>query len=278
MLAEPRDANSPAPLWPRSLNAQYEWRELLQLAVAHPCPQDELYSHLPDTLLDLALRCWPRHYKHHTMFKRNFPEAGARWSDPLLASSEMLHILRKIRAPGLTYLDLEFRADSGDEQLFRHIGSVFPALKGLMIHRYRGSGEEEPPLVNIASYLARLQHLEVLMLHLDFADLPDVDICTRFRRRKPGHRSGGQPQLSDSFATLKRAANTLAGLLGPALLYVCLLRPLRRHRQQWVPFHIVRSDGAEAGTGHAFAEECQTPLFDDFILPHGHKFSIYEDD
>ncbi|KAI9064723.1 hypothetical protein FKP32DRAFT_1648794 [Trametes sanguinea] len=293
MLAEPQSAELP-PVWPPSLSLQCEWRELRSLAVAHPHPQDDLYSNLPNTLLDLALRCWPRYYKHHTNFKEILPDAGARWTDPLLPSSEMLSILKKVHAPHLTYLELEFRADSNDSQLFQHIGSAFPALVGMVIHRYRAEGEGTAPLVclhglllsihnvlvcsrshpiqvNIATHLSTLEHLEVLMLHLDFADLPEVDIYKASSWKDPFMRPVYQKQLADNDVTFKHAANLFASVLGPALLYVCFLRPLTHaRRRQWVPFRVVRSGG-----DGPVAEKCHIrdlPV-DSFQLPHGHRFT-----
>ncbi|KAL7279470.1 hypothetical protein ACG7TL_007313 [Trametes sanguinea] len=143
----------------------------------------------------------------------------------------MLRILRRVDAPQLYVMDLEFRADPGDTQLFRHIGSAFPALKFLCIA--------------IARALSSLQHLEVLMLHLDFLDLPDVGepvVNDDHVYEVPPARA---QQLADSDATLARAANVMAGLLGPSLQWLPLLRPTRDHEYQRVLFRIVRSTDAE---------------------------------
>ncbi|OSC97901.1 hypothetical protein PYCCODRAFT_1439844, partial [Trametes coccinea BRFM310] len=146
-------------------------------------------------------------------------------------------------------MDLEFRADPGDMELFRHIGSAFPSLEVLCVHRYRMTSEVELPLVAIARALSSLQHLEVLMLHLDFVDLPDVgkpidDDDDNYHHEVPPARA---QQLADSDATLARAANVMAGLLGPSLQWLPLLRPTRDHEYQWLLFRIVRSTDAEDG-------------------------------
>ncbi|OSD07951.1 hypothetical protein PYCCODRAFT_1473556 [Trametes coccinea BRFM310] len=184
----------------------------------------------------------------------------------------MLDILRRIHAPHLIFLELEFRADASDDQLFRHIGSAFPSLAGLVIHRYRAVGEDEAPLAAIATSLSALQHLKVLMLHLDFAGLPDANIFKRSSWNNASLRSRSQRQLADIDVTFRHAANVFASLLGPTLLNICFLRPLSHgSRQQWVPFRIVRSTG-----DGAFAEKC--PVSGSFQLPYSHRFNIYGDD
>ncbi|KAJ3014663.1 hypothetical protein NUW54_g1247 [Trametes sanguinea] len=239
LLAESTHGDPP-PVWPPALNLQCEWRDLEDLCVTHPNPDDELYSHLPQTLDGLALRCWPRHYKH-SKFPNVFAEAGLRWTSPLLLSSQMLRILRKIDAPRLEILEIEFRADWSDAQLFRHIGASFPSLIFLRIHRYRAEGEEEIPLVEIGRALCPLQKLQVLMLHLDFIDLPRVDVYQREHWGDLRLTPEREQQLRDSDATLAHAANVLATLLGPSLECIYFLRPVQDYPRQWEPF-LIRSD------------------------------------
>ncbi|KAI9067742.1 hypothetical protein FKP32DRAFT_1600982 [Trametes sanguinea] len=216
------------------------------LMVTHPHPEDKLYSHLPHTLYTLALRCWPRYYKLHSELRQIFSAAGVQWSSPLLASSEMLSIMQRIHAPLLTSLDLEFRADSSDRRLFHHIGVALPSLILLRIHRYRMPGEDEPPLVEIARALSPLQDLEVLMLHLDFVDLPPVqaEVPERLWQGEFTYPDRRQ-QYRDSNRTLAHAANVMASLLGPSLVCIHFLRPRRGDVPQWEPFHLVRSSNAD---------------------------------
>ncbi|KAJ3007595.1 hypothetical protein NUW54_g3493 [Trametes sanguinea] len=143
-LAEPVDSSHSPSSWPSSPALQLKWHDFETLDITHPHPEAEIYSHLSHNLLSLGLRCWPRHYKLNTRFKEDLPAGGAQWSSPLLSSSEMLRILQRVDAPRLHDLELEFRADYSDAQLFRHIGSAFPSLKGLCIHcRYRMTGVPE---------------------------------------------------------------------------------------------------------------------------------------
>ncbi|KAI9067745.1 hypothetical protein FKP32DRAFT_233975 [Trametes sanguinea] len=161
----------------------------------------------------------------------------------------MLSIMQKIHAPRLTSLDLEFGADSKDYNLFRHIGAALPSLILLRIHRYRKPGEDAPPLVEIAHALSPLQDLEVLMLHLDFPDLPPVQVefTTDGRRALRRRHPGRQQQFDDSNRTFTHAANAMASLLGPSLLCIHFLRPTWGELPQWEPFHVVRSSNAEGG-------------------------------
>ncbi|KAI9001463.1 hypothetical protein BD414DRAFT_405664 [Trametes punicea] len=253
LLAQPANT-SLQPIWPRSLPRLCEWRDLEHLTIAHPHPEDEIYAHLPRSLRRLALRCWPRYYKHHTGFNEDILKAGVRWSSPILSSSEMLHILRRIDAPYLGHLELEFRADGSDNELFRYIGTAFPRLTVLRVHRYRALGEPEVPLDRIATTISPLINLRVLMLHLDFADLPDVDAFHRKYYYDMSIMLRHDEQVRTSQATLEHAANVFARHLSPSLEYICLLLPLRKQIQQWMPFRLVRSTGSEAG--HTVSAQC----------------------
>lgn len=147
-LAQPA-GSEPRPIWPPSLQASYAWYNLEQLTVTHPHPDDQFYAHLPLCLDRLSLRCWPRYYKHHCHFRTDMDDAQVHWTSPLLSSSEMLRILRKTNTPNLTRLELEFRADVSDSQLFRHIGDSYPHLTILRIHRYRSAGDGDAPVVSV---------------------------------------------------------------------------------------------------------------------------------
>ncbi|OSC96964.1 hypothetical protein PYCCODRAFT_1210329 [Trametes coccinea BRFM310] len=273
LLAEPTNGDAP-PVWPPALNLQCEWRDLEDLTVTHPNPEDELYSHLPQTLNCLALRCWPRYYKH-SKFPEVFAEAGLQWSSHLLSSSQMLRILRKISAPRLVFLEVEFKADWSDAQLFRHIGASFSSLVFLRIHRYRAEGEEEIPLIEIGRALCPLQKLQVLMLHLDFVDLPRVDVYEREHWGDLELTPEREQQLRDSDATLAHAANVLASLLGPSLECIYFLRPVQDYPRQWEPFLIVRSMDGD-GNCVTTAEHHSVALLGDADLPYA-SF-IYDDD
>ncbi|KAJ2978432.1 hypothetical protein NUW54_g11285 [Trametes sanguinea] len=49
-------------LWPAEWMGDVPCSKLERFEVSYPDPADEVYSHLPDTLQRLSLRCWPRHY------------------------------------------------------------------------------------------------------------------------------------------------------------------------------------------------------------------------
>ncbi|CDO72154.1 hypothetical protein BN946_scf184970.g6 [Trametes cinnabarina] len=242
MLADPAREDLP-PACHSSLDPQFLWRDLEVLSIAHPNPEDEMYAHLSHDLQELSLRCWPRHYKHQTPFRESVFTKGVQWTSPLLSSSEMLRILSKIEAPRLTVLEIEYRADSTGTQLLRHIGAAFPSLIILRIHRYRMTAQEVLPLVEIGRTLSTLQQLEVLMLHLDFADLPDVKLFKRWGSLSPV----GEKQLRDSDAALAQAANIMAQVLAPSLECIFFLRPFIGGVSQWVPFRIVRTPDDQAG-------------------------------
>ncbi|KAI8980224.1 hypothetical protein BD414DRAFT_538591 [Trametes punicea] len=173
----------------------------------------------------------------------------------------MLHILRRIEAPYLDHLELEFEADGSDNELFRYIGTAYLRLTALRVHRYRALGEAEVPLDRITTTLSPLSNLRLLMLHLDFADLPDVDAFHRKYDYDLSIMLRHDEQVRTSQATLEHTAKVFARLLSPSLEHTYLLLPLRKQIQQWVPFRIVRSAGREAGSTVS-AERLPIPSYD----------------
>ncbi|KAI9069125.1 hypothetical protein FKP32DRAFT_1587119 [Trametes sanguinea] len=269
VLAEPA-GSLPPPIWPSSSATRCQLQDLEHLTVTHPNPDDELYAHLPTTLRRLSLPCWPRYYIHHCILKEYMTEAGVRWASPILTSSEILHILKRSETPQLTHLELEYRADDDDAKLWRHIGSSYPLLTALRIHRYRAHGELEVPVDAIARSLSLLRQLKLLMLHLDFTDLPDVTVCDDDRRAEVHTLPERTRQLAQSEATIAHAANVFAKTLSPSLECICILRPLRHQQNQWVTFNVVQ----HTSDGEARAEPFETSNLR--ARPHGYSI-VYDD-
>ncbi|KAI9001517.1 hypothetical protein BD414DRAFT_453082 [Trametes punicea] len=269
VLAEPA-GSQPPPIWPRTSDSSCSLRDLEQLSVTHPQPDDEFYRHLPMSLRRLSLRCWPRYYKHHSILKEFMTEAGIEWTSPILHSSDMLHILQQSKTPSLTHLELEYRADLEDGLLFSHICSSYPLLTVLRIHRYRREGEIEVPVADIAQALSGLINLRLLMIHLDFADLPDVTVLDEDSNFDEYTWPERLSQLRESYATNLCAANIFARAL-PSLEYVCILVPLRHRLQQWLPFRLV-------GRNEAGDVPCAEPLGYSGIGEKLHGYSIEKDD
>ncbi|KAI0761566.1 hypothetical protein BD413DRAFT_485798 [Trametes elegans] len=248
LWAEPANSD-PEPIWPPSFNAEYEWPELEDLTVMHPRPDDKLYAHLGPSLRELALRCWPRYYKHQRGYNYFMHQDGAEvhWASPLLLSSAMLRILRSSEASSLTHLELEYRADDSDQDLLDHIASAFPHLIVLRIHRYRKCDTSVVPVADIAHSLSSLRELRMLMLHLDFHDLPNVD-AMNIEVWDPEIRSRNEEEVTTSWATLVAAADILARGLSPSVEHVCILWPPIDSVPKWRVFNIFRPSG-EAGEG-----------------------------
>ncbi|KAI0365537.1 hypothetical protein BV20DRAFT_1099882 [Pilatotrama ljubarskyi] len=260
-FAEAEGSTSPMPLWPTSLQASFEWRDLEQLTVTHPHPDDEFYAHLPQSLERLALRCWPRYYKHHCILRESMDQAEVRWTSPLLASSDMLRILRKSATPHLDHLELEFRADYNDEKLFRHIASSYPRLTVLRVHRYQEQGESVPPVARIANALHPLARLRLLMIYLEFPELPDVTLQDGRHYYNEEFLPEMKRIMDAAYATMQSAAQTFARVLAPSLEYVCFLSPMRGRLGQWIPYRVTRSanDGyasVQYVGGHRDVDSC----------------------
>ncbi|KAI0636328.1 hypothetical protein C8Q77DRAFT_1103104 [Trametes polyzona] len=219
----------PPPIWPPWFSAQYEWPDLERLYVSHPCPNDEFYAHLPNTLRDLSLRCWPRHYKHYAPRGYSKRKIGVNWKSPALWSSQMLSILRKITAPNLASLELEYYANGEDGLLFHHIASSYRHLTLLRVHRYRSRGITDVPVEQIADALKELAELRILMMHLDFPYLTGFPELGRLRR---GFRHEGPEarEFDRRFQELREAFDA----------FICLLGPQIRSSRVWHAYQVAR--------------------------------------
>lgn len=111
----------------------FPWPDLQQLTISFPADDDQIYENLPVTLRKLTLQCFP----HITS---NFHRSGAEGVSEPIHSSDLLRILRRCDLPLLRGLELEYREDEADDELLRHIGVAFPALRQLKVRRYRHAG------------------------------------------------------------------------------------------------------------------------------------------
>ncbi|KAH9830275.1 uncharacterized protein C8Q71DRAFT_372158 [Rhodofomes roseus] len=146
-------------LWPKAYHAQFPWPDLDNLTMSFPCFDDRIYSHLPQTMRHLSLRCTP----HHCFI----PWAQYYVHSPLPDASEMLEILSKVDTPHLERLEVEYRADFAEDDLLLCITKRFPQLTLLEIHRFRSQGSSDLAITDIALRLARLQNLRTLRAYLD---------------------------------------------------------------------------------------------------------------
>ncbi|KAI0667995.1 hypothetical protein C8Q78DRAFT_1147388 [Trametes maxima] len=259
-FAEPEGSLPPPPIWPadrrdvedRHDHPVYVWRDLEELTVTHPNPDDEFYAHLPAVMKRLTLRCWPRYYKHNTLLDKFKRMVGVNWVSPPLHEAGMLSILRKSSMPYLTCLEVEYCADGGDD-VFRHIGSSFPYLEILRVHRYRAAREHKSPVTDIAQALAPLSRLRLLMLHLDFPDLPDVGDVAYGRRLAGVIPPERCRQIEMSFSTIVSTADIFAKILSPALEHICFLVPLALQSRQWRTFRVTHE-------GHVGITEFLNPV------------------
>ncbi|KAI0648611.1 hypothetical protein C8Q79DRAFT_904089 [Trametes meyenii] len=260
-FAEPQGSPPPPPIWPadrrdvedRHGRPAYVWRDLEELTVTHPNPDDEFYAHLPIVMKRLTLRCWPRYYKHNTLLDKFKRMVGVNWVSPPLHEAWMLSVLRKSSMPNLTCLEVEYRAGGGDDGVFRYIGHSFPHLEILRVHRYRAAREHGIPVTDMAQALAPLSRLRLLMLHLDFPDLPDVGNVAYGRRLTRAISPERCKQIDDSFSTIVFTANVFARTLSPALEHICFLVPLVLQSRQWRTFRVTRE-------GHVGVVEFLNPV------------------
>ncbi|OJT02102.1 hypothetical protein TRAPUB_7435 [Trametes pubescens] len=143
------------------------WQHSLRsLVVAYPDHRDPVFSIPFSDLTYLSLRDWPRHYKTIA------PNQRGPWGSPILSATRALSILRRLHAPGLTTLELVYRADEADDELLVLIAQTFTKLRHIELHRYRRSRDESVDHHHIARTLSAAPSLLRLRLHLDFKDDP----------------------------------------------------------------------------------------------------------
>ncbi|KAI0751518.1 hypothetical protein C8Q80DRAFT_1268740 [Daedaleopsis nitida] len=207
----------------------FPWRDLEILTVSYPHPEDECYQSLPSTLRRLDLRCWPRHYLHILPHDRRSITDVLKWHSPILASSEMLDILRRCRTSDawsiLRQLDLEFREDHMDPALFR---------QPRQLERPGGKQAETVPFEEHAEALAPLTKLRVLRLHLDFREAPHPFA-------KYDVSDGVRVDPFDAInRTIAAAADSFARAI-ESLRHVCFLSR-RGYMNHWLPYRVLRED------------------------------------
>lgn len=119
------------------------WPNLEVLTVSNPHPDDELFEHLPDSLQELTIRCFPRHYVAAEPDREGVFMGHFGWEKSLPTSADMLHILHRCGTSlhRLRHLDIEFEESGEDVQLLRHIAATFPTLAFLQFHRYHKAPE-----------------------------------------------------------------------------------------------------------------------------------------
>ncbi len=150
----------PQCIFPPGWTSGCPWPSLEVLTVSNPHPDDELFSHLPDSLRELTIRCYPRHYV------QNGPETEEsmimkmnRWGSSPLTSAEMLRVLRRcgISLVRLRHLDVEFATSSEDIGLLRYIAAASPSLAFLQILRYTDTAQDVASWVNASAFCSRLR-------------------------------------------------------------------------------------------------------------------------
>ncbi|KAI0643816.1 hypothetical protein C8Q79DRAFT_871502, partial [Trametes meyenii] len=115
---------------------------LHSLTIAYPNPEDEIFASLGEELTCLSLRDSPRYYL--------YPQCTEDWmlesmETPLLTSTDVLSIIRRITAPRLWKLELVYRADEAEFELLRHLSLAFPLLQQIELHRYKALDDDSIP-------------------------------------------------------------------------------------------------------------------------------------
>ncbi|RPD54810.1 hypothetical protein L227DRAFT_511103, partial [Lentinus tigrinus ALCF2SS1-6] len=136
---------------------------LEELVLTYPDPADQVFDHLPSTLIALSLCCW-RHLYHEFLSPYRFwiPSDGPLFA-LLLSSTDMCRVLCRSQTPMLVRLTLEYRADDGDEALLHHIVQAYPRLTYLKFIRYRPRGVDTVPVVSAVDQLSLYLRIDEIL-------------------------------------------------------------------------------------------------------------------
>ncbi|EPS95463.1 hypothetical protein FOMPIDRAFT_1132494 [Fomitopsis schrenkii] len=166
---------------------------LERLVLSEPNPRDAVFEHLPPTLSALSLRNWPHLHFHQYLHDIASDVYDNPRYDILLDSSDGLSVLRRCVGLSLDQLEIEYRADEGEDALLQFMVVNFPHLTSLKLHRYRSALEQRegrdvsavshnlpiPPCCtdcylerHFAELLAPLSQLCRFKGYLDFVDMP----------------------------------------------------------------------------------------------------------
>ena len=120
-------------MWPRGFPASYPWPYLESLSVTYPNMDDEIYEHLPPTMLSLTFRPWLHECIRCWEEVNHWPEKLRPYS-PSPSPSVLLTIISHCVAPRLRELGIEYYVDSAEMPLLSHIAASFPGLITFELH------------------------------------------------------------------------------------------------------------------------------------------------
>ncbi|RPD54816.1 hypothetical protein L227DRAFT_511106, partial [Lentinus tigrinus ALCF2SS1-6] len=138
----------PGVLWRGDNVTSFPCPVLEELVLTYPDPADQIFDHLPPTLLALSLCCWRHLYHEFFSPYRSWDPSGGLIFNLLFSSSEMYRVLRRSQTPMLLRLTLEYRADDGDEELLHRIAQAYPRLTYIKLIRYRPREADTVPVVS----------------------------------------------------------------------------------------------------------------------------------
>ncbi|KAJ8496393.1 hypothetical protein ONZ51_g1164 [Trametes cubensis] len=231
ILRAQRDDSPAHVLWSNACTKRFPCPQLETMCLSHLDPADELFSHLPPTLRQLSLRCWPRHYLHQHRHDRR-AMTRLEWQSQIRTASEVYFALRRCSNVALESLEIEYEEDDHESVLLRNISEMFPHLRVLTIYRYRRPDSPSVKADDIAQALSQLRTLRILRLHADLAEAPHplADFML------------GSPPLifPEHEEALRDFVHVLAKGLSSEIRFISVL--LReRWTNLWLPFRITRN-------------------------------------
>lgn len=197
----PQSTDSPrVTLFPSSSTPFPVLESLRSLTISYPSPDDNIFDCLPSSMRELRLTDWPPHY-----IKLDGGDGVDYhgWPSPILTSSEVLTIFRRLHCPDLESLEVVYEADERDENMLLHMVRAFPALKRIKLFRYQSS-TGDPLLVNVIVSIScllpnRRIHIHTLLtllrnrlpsishIYRIFANFSSTSTCLVLPFRSDGH-------------------------------------------------------------------------------------------
>ncbi|EJD40969.1 hypothetical protein AURDEDRAFT_186767 [Auricularia subglabra TFB-10046 SS5] len=239
----PRRCQTAVYIWPPDLVPARApaLARLIRVSLSFPREDDQIFSHFPPSLVELALRDSPRYYnrfsgswdwRHPSPETEPF-EVGQPTPGPLLTCSGATRVFCAMPAQlRLQRLELVILAGDLDAEMkmYAQIASTCPHLRIFELHRYRPDKSPVVPVAEILQGLHGLKGLTDLRLYLDFAPFD-----LRYGLREVFENHDKMALLVD--ATADQVATAL-----PGLEHVGILAKLHGNSHRWTTWTLHRGD------------------------------------
>ncbi|KAI0711825.1 hypothetical protein C8T65DRAFT_807425 [Cerioporus squamosus] len=235
-------------IWPPNWTVDDALPQIDELTVAHPHPEDLLYTHLPSSIRRLSLCCAPC-----CALQLWFPDDYRRWKSPLPSASELLRILSGSTLPHLTHLGVDFNPDGREEELMQHLSDAHPHLSSIELHRVGETPlawpEGMPTVVSVRSlHLRRCTDPQDHWQSFITRALSQLRRLHNVRLNLNVSYSGGpyddREYLPWLGARSLETAEKIGPMLGPSVTLLSLLAPTSTGAE-WIEYRVSATETSE---------------------------------